>query len=88
MHDKRAKIAATATSNNRNDAPLLPAPKGKKICCEGHITISLELPDKCQDTPYGSAAWFRSYGRRNQVENANKELRRTSGLHDDIVPPT
>jgi len=83
VHDQRAKIAATANSNSRNDAPLLPTPKGKRICCEGHVTISLELLDKYQDTPYGTAAWFLSYGRRNQVENANKELRRTSGLHDE-----
>ncbi|WP_419865380.1 hypothetical protein [Candidatus Poriferisodalis sp.] len=83
VHDKRAKIAATANFNNRHDAPLLPTPKGKKLCCEGHVTISLELLDKYQDTPYGTAAWFLSYGRRNQVENANKELRRTSGLHDE-----
>lgn len=83
VHDKRAKTAATANANNRKDAPLLPTPKGQTVCCRGHITISLELLDKYQNTPFGTDAWYLSYGRRNQVENANKELRRTSGLNDE-----
>lgn len=83
VHDGRAKIAATSSANPRDDAPMLPTPKGQKNCCDGPVTIDLELLDKYQNTPYGTKAWFLSYGRRNQVENANKELRRTSGLHDE-----
>ena len=82
VHDQRIKTAATANTNHRN-VPLMPTPKGNAICCSGHITMTLESLDKHQDTPYGTHAWLKSYARRNQVENVNKELRRTSRLDDE-----
>ena len=82
VHDQRIKTAATANTNHR-DVPLMPTPKGSNICCSGHVTMTLESLDKHQDTPYGTHAWLMSYARRNQVENVNKELRRTSGLDDE-----
>ena len=36
--------------------------------------------DNYQNVPYGTAAWQRSYGRRNQVENTNSRLRDKGAL--------
>ncbi|WP_423923734.1 hypothetical protein [Candidatus Poriferisodalis sp.] len=82
VHDERVKIAATASTNAR-DVPLVPTPKGKITCCGGSVTMKLEQLDRYQNAAFGTRAWRRSYGRRNQVENVNKEIRRTSGLADE-----
>ncbi|WP_419922603.1 transposase [Candidatus Poriferisodalis sp.] len=67
----------------REDALLVTAPKGHNgTCCNGTAKTSVDLLDQYQRIPYGTKAWRTSYGRRNQVENVNKELRDQGGLDD------
>ena len=74
----RANSPTSAT--NSPTVPLIAAPPGATTCCGGLLTVNLEHLDRYQAVPYGTPAWQRSYGRRNQVENANKMLKDKSGL--------
>ena len=69
----RANSPTSAT--NSPTVPLIAAPPGATTCCGGLLTVNLEHLDRYQAVPYGTPAWQRSYGRRNQVENANKMLK-------------
>ena len=52
-------------------------------CCEGLTVVPVEALDYWQRIPWGTSAWWQSYGRRVQVENVNgmlKEKGRLSNL--------
>ena len=49
-------------------------------CCHGLAVLSVDQLDAYQKIPYGTTAWQHSYGRRNQIENANSRLKDKGGL--------
>ena len=50
-------------------------------CCDGLVTLnSTQQLANYQNVPYGTTAWKRSYGRRNQIENTKGRLRHKGAL--------
>ena len=49
-------------------------------CCDGLVTLNSTQLANYQNVPYGTTAWKRSYGRRNQIENTNSRLRHKGAL--------
>ena len=49
-------------------------------CCSGRVTVPVEKLDFYQPIPFGTTAWWESYGRRNQIENVNGILKDKAGL--------
>ena len=78
------RVATDANTRKPTRRPALGAPyiagTGREYCCEGLVTADADQLDNYQNVPYGTAAWQRSYGRRNQVENTNSRLRDKGAL--------
>lgn len=78
------RVATDAATRNPTKRPGAGVPyiggTGRKYCCEGLVTLDADQIDNYQTVPYGTYAWQRSYGRRNQVENTNSRLRDKGAL--------
>ena len=66
----------------RKNAPFVARTDDAEYCCPGRVTVPVEYLDRYQSIPYGTTAWKKSYGRRNQIENLNGILRNKGGLED------
>ena len=55
----------------RKNAPFVARTDDAEYCCPGRVTVPVEYLDRYQSIPYGTTAWKKSYGRRNQIENLN-----------------
>ena len=66
----------------RKDAPFVARTDDAEHCCPGRVTVPVEYLDRYQSIPYGTTAWKKSYGRRNQIENLNGILCNKGGLDD------
>ena len=66
----------------RKNAPFVARTDDAEYCCPGRVTVPVEYLDRYQSIPYGTTAWKKSYGRRNQIENLNGILRNKGSLDD------
>jgi hypothetical protein len=63
------------TMRNARKTPLIELPENSTRCCDGIISVGADQLPLMQETIFGTAAWSKSYGRRNIVESVNAALK-------------
>ena len=63
---------------SKRRGPRIPIEDDK--CCGGLISLLVEWLDSYQRIPYGTPAWKKVYGQRNNIENKNSMLKDKSSL--------
>ena len=53
-----------------------------QYCCDGLLSVGVELLDRFQEIPHGTTAWQQRYNRRPQIENINGMVKDKGGFSD------